>query len=162
MSAAEWWVFLNSQFLGTFFLFATLLVLAVYAWDTRRIARASLRQLEIAREERERRDKASLASIAFLLLESTRLHVLYADKTAAELARMRWKILADASRAAIAIEDERFLSLCARVGHYAMHDGPTQEAIDLAGEALTLANPPLMKKYGQIPDNPPGSPARGA
>jgi len=43
----ELWAFLNSQFLGILVLLGTLIVLVIYAYDTRRIARAAIEQRDL-------------------------------------------------------------------------------------------------------------------
>jgi hypothetical protein len=142
------WTFLNSQFLGTFFLFATLVVLVFYAYDTRRIAAAAVRQIENAREQRDREDRRALGAIAVLLLEHSIVEKLYPTKNQQDLAR--WRIRAAIANTAIPIEGERYLPICAEISHFLDQEGDTAKAVDLAGRASALANRALMEEYGRL------------
>ncbi|MDD5305515.1 MAG: hypothetical protein PHS14_20635 [Elusimicrobia bacterium] len=148
MSEAEWWAFLNSQFLGTFFLFATLVAIGVYAYDTRRIATAAARQIETAREQRDREDRRALGAIAVFLLEYSVVAKLY--KETLEQERARWRIRSQIANTAFSVEGKGYLPICAEISHFVNHgylENASASAVDLAGKAAALSNQGLMEEY---------------
>jgi hypothetical protein len=144
------WSFLNSQFLGTLFLFVTLVILVFYAYDTRRIATAAARQIEAASEQRDREDRRALGAIAVFLLEYSIIEKLYREPL--EQDRARWRIKSAIANTAFAVEGEKYMPICAAISHFVNHgylESGSAGAVDLAGKAAALANREQMAEYNR-------------